>query len=310
MVKGLKPGSDFSCLPALYNLSIRDNMLNINKNILISVPASIQEEGGLYIYNTMNREYKKIYEGKSRALCKSQNYIVLADEEKGLVIFDKELNLLKEVELLNNSVPHGVALSEKLNQIFVANSGRDSVSIYDLNSFEHLKEIQISEKFEKLHEEQHHINDLYINEDTQTLFISMFSFTGNWRKNVYDGGVLEYDLGTDEFLGPIITDMWMPHSIQLIENNIILVDSMRGDLYKTSNKVIGKFNGFIRGVDYKDDYYFIAQSSHRYFDRLEDISLNIPLDCGIYIFNEKSKASVFHSMYKFENIHSVIVLDR
>lgn len=42
----------------------------------------------------------------------------------------------------------------------------------------------------------------------------MFSFTGDWRKNIYDSGVLEYDL------------------------------------YKTNNNIIGKFQGFVRSLDY------------------------------------------------------------
>ncbi|MEA3314776.1 MAG: DUF4915 domain-containing protein, partial [Campylobacterota bacterium] len=308
--KGLEIGKDFCYSPSLYNLSIRDEILGIEQNLLFSVPASGTENGGLYIYKTKDRSYTKIYDGKSRALCKTNSYIALADEEKGLVLFDKKLNLIKEIELLNNSVPHGITLSEKLNKIYVANSGRDSISIFDLSSYKHIEEIKLNDKYDRLKEEQHHINDLYVDEINETLFVSMFSFTGNWRKNIYDGGVLEYDLRSKKFTGPIISDMWMPHSIQMVDNKVMFVDSMRGDLYKTSNKIIGKFNGFIRGFDYDNKYLYIAQSSQRYFDRLQDISLNIPLDCGIYIFDEQTKASVFHSLPEFENIHSVIVLDK
>ncbi len=308
--KGLFAGENFCCSPSMKNLKIRDDILSVDTNILFSVTASSKyDNGGLYIYNTKKKEYKKIFKGKSRAISKSHNYIVMVDEENGLVIFDKDLKFLKQVKLLINSVAHGVAISEKLNKIFVANSGRDSISIFNLNTFTHIQEISISDKYNSLKEEQHHINDLYIDENNESLFISMFSFTGNWRKNIYDGGVLEYDLKNKKIIGPIISNMWMPHSIQMMDNKIIFLDSMRGDLYKTSNKVIGKFNGFIRGFDFDNKYLYIAQSSHRYFDRLQNISLNIPLNCGIYIFDEFTKASVFHSLSDFENIHSVIVLD-
>lgn len=307
--KNLIPGENFSCSPVLSNLKIRDEMLSVEKNILFSVPVPASDGGGLYVYNTNSRSYDRVYEGKSRALCKSKNYIVLVDEANGLILFDKNLNILNEIELLNNSVPHGVAISEKLNLVFVANSGRDSVSVFDLKTSTHVEEIHISNKYARLHEEQHHINDLYIDEDTEALFVSMFSFTGNWRKNIYDGGVLEYDLTSKKFTGSLIENMWMPHSIQVIDKNMVLLDSMRGDLYRTSNTVIGKFQGFVRGLDYDNQFFYIAQSAHRYFDRLEEVSLNIPLNCGIHIFDEKTKASVFHSLPDIENIHSVIVLE-
>lgn len=306
--KKLIAGEDFACSPVLKNLRIRDNMLSVKKNVLFSVPTPIPDGGGLYIYDTKSRNYNKIYEGKSRALCTTKDHIFLVDEVNGLVLFDKKLNILNEKSLLENSIPHGVAASEKMNLVFVANSGRDSISVYDSKNFNHLEEIKLGNKYDKLQEEQHHINDLYIDEEAETLLVSMFSFTGNWRKNVYDGGVLEYDLSSKKFTGPIIENMWMPHSIQLIDNNIVLLDSMRGDLYKTNYDVIGEFQGFVRGLDYDNRFFYIAQSAHRYFDRLERISLNIPLNCGIHIFDEHTKASVFHSLPQIENIHSLIVL--
>jgi hypothetical protein len=306
---GLQAGNDFCCSPVLKNLRVRDNMLSINKDILFSVPLLASDGGGLYKYNTKLKEYSKIIEGKSRALSKSDNYIVLVDELQGVILFNKKLEIIKTIDLLNNSIPHGVAISEKMNKIFVANTGRDSISIFDLLTYRHLKEIKLSSKYNRMKEEQHHINDLFVDEDLQTLYISMFSFTGNWRKDVQDGGVLEYDLFDDKFIGPVISNMWKPHSIQVQDNSLVVLDSMRGDLYKTSNKVIGNFQGFIRGLDYDNQFFYIGQSTHRYFDRLQGVALNIPLNCGIHIFDEITKASVFHSFYEFENIHSILVLN-
>lgn len=106
-----------------------------------------------------------------------------------------------------------------------------------------------------------------------------------------------------------MSNMWMPHSIQFKHGEMYLLDSMRGDLYKGSNKIIGSFQGFLRGLDYDQKFYYIAQSAHRHFNRLQGLSLNIPLNCGLYIFDEESKVSIFHSLFEFENIHSVIALD-
>jgi len=307
--KGLKEGINFCCSPSMLNLSIRDNLFSIDQNLLFTVTgSSVSDKGGLYLYNTRKKEYKRVYEGKSRAIVTTNTGFVMVDEEKGLVIFDKELNVIKEVKLLLNAVPHGVAYSQRLQQIYVGNAGRDSISIYDANTYSHVEEIKISQKYDKVNEEQHHINDLYVDESNDMLFVSMFSFSGNWRNSIFDGGILEYDLKQKYFKSyPIVQNMWMPHSVQIIEKKLYFLDSMRGDLYEGSNKIIGNFNGFVRGLTMKENYIFIAQSSHRYFDRLKDVSLNIPLNCGIYIFDKESKASFFHNFYEFENIHSVVL---
>ncbi|EQB34426.1 hypothetical protein M947_11125 [Sulfurimonas hongkongensis] len=306
--KSLIEGEDFVCSPVLNNLKIRDEIIFLDKNILFSVPAPACDKGGVYVYNTKTKNLNQIFSGKSRGLAKSENYICLGDEIEGIILFDHKLNIVNKIQVLDNSIAHGVSISEKHNKIFMGNSGRDSVSIFDLSTGKHLDEIKISDKFSSSQEAQHNVNDVFFDENTETLLISMFSFTGNWRKGVYDGGVLEYDLKTRKINGPIIENMWMPHSIQIIDNNMVLLDSMRGDLYKTNNKIIGNFDGFIRGIDKDDKFFYIAQSSHRYFDRLKDISLNISLNCGIYIFDENTKASMFHSFPEIENIHSVIAL--
>ena len=59
--------------------------------------------------------------------------------------------------------------------------------------------------------DNHHVNDPFVYGDS--LFISMFSFSGNWLSEVYDGGVMEIDLETNEIIGQVITNKWMPHSI-------------------------------------------------------------------------------------------------
>lgn len=290
----------------LKNIYIKNSIINLDKNLLFSSPDIGK---GVYLYNTKSKKYKKVYNGKSRAISKSKNYIVVADAVKGLIVFNKDLELLKEVKLLPYSFCHGVGISEKLHKIFVVNAGRDSISVFDLYSFKHLKEIKISDKFELTKEEQHHLNDIFIDEKNETLLVSMFSFSGNWRKDIYDGGILEYDLKKDKWGNyPLVSNMWMPHTPKIVDNKLHFVDSMRGDLYKTSNKIIGKFSGFIRGFDKDEKYFYISQSSSRYFNRLSDISLNIPINCGIYVFDEITKASFFHCLNEFENIHSVVVI--
>lgn len=298
---------DFCCSPSLKNLSIKNNLLNINKNLLFTVPNTPSEGGGVYLYNTKEKLSKKIFEGKSRAIVKSHKNYYLVDEMEGLIGFDENFKIIKKAELLANSIPHGIAYCDKNHEIFVANSGRDSVSVFDAEKFTHKEEIRISGKSLVENEEQHHINDLWV--VGNSLFISMFSFTGNWRNNIYDGGVLEYNLKEKKFIGPIISDLWMPHTIKIIDNKTYIVDSMRSRLIEMPNKTVGLFPGFVRGFDYDGEYFYVAQSENRYFDRLAGESYNVQCNSGIHIFDPITKASRFHAIDMFENIHSVILID-
>ena len=74
-----------------------------------------------------------------------------------------------------------------------------------------------------------------------------------------------------------------------------------------NKKIITQFNGFVRGVDYKDNFYFIAMSKHRYPEKLKGISKNISLDCGIYKFERNTSYCKFYAVHATEAIHSVII---
>jgi hypothetical protein len=84
---------------------------------------------------------------------------------------------------------------------------------------------------------------------------------------------------------------------------------MNGDVYKTNNNILVNFPGFIRGITYDGKYYYIAQSEHRYFDRLKGINKNIAINCGIHVYDDINKASRFHSFFEMSNIHTVIIED-
>ena len=47
-------------------------------------------------------------------------------------------------------------------------------------------------KIDQIKEPQHHCNDCHIIGDS--VYVSMFSYTGNYKKDVFDGCVLEFDL--------------------------------------------------------------------------------------------------------------------
>ena len=127
---------------------------------------------------------------------------------------------------------------------------------------------------------------------------------------VYDGGVLEIDLKSNKIVGPVISDKWMPHSIMRVNGKLTVLNSMVGELWHGSYSMLGKFSGFVRGLDYDGKYFYIATTEHRYPEKLEGISNNISLDTGFYIFDSKTKMSKFHTINNIESIHSIIVISK
>ena len=89
-----------------------------------------------------------------------------------------------------------------------------SIGIYCLKSGRCNQEIYISKKAHGNKQDNHHINDLCI--FGNSLFVSMFSISGNWTNECYDGGVVEIDLASSaeniEFTS-VIQNLWMPHSV-------------------------------------------------------------------------------------------------
>ena len=136
----------------------------------------------------------------------------------------------------------------------------------------------------------------------------MFSFSGNWPNEVYDGGVMEIDFESGEIIGPVIDGMWMPHSVSRVGGKLTCVDSMRGTIIQSSYRTLGKFPGFVRGMDYDGKFFFVGVSEHRYPEKLYGDSLNIGLDAGVIVFDDNTKMSRFIAMPQITSIHALITI--
>ena len=68
---------------------------------------------------------------------------------------------------------------------------------------------------------------------------------------------------------------------------------------------LGKFPGFMRGLDYDGRYFFIGSTEHRYPEKLKGVSLNISLDTGFVIFDAETKMSRFCPLPQTEAVHSL-----
>lgn len=310
--KGYKAANNYYCSPVLYNQKIEYEIKNNEQKILFTcseVPDTESESsgGGLYKFDFKSGKSTKLLNGKFHEFVMTKNNYFILDEFEGVKLLDKKFNLLETYSGLPGSIMHGLSIDEDNNRLFVGNTGRDSVSILDSETGELIKEIFITKKHEKGDVDKHHLNDLnYYKGD---LFISMFSFSGLWREGVYDGGIAKMNLEKEKITHYPKRELWMPHSINFINGEMVFVDSMRGDVYKTNNKKLVNVNGFARGLAYDGKYYYIGQSEHRYFDRLKDISKNIHLNCGIHTYDPVHKASRFYSFENMTNIHTIKIMD-
>ena len=264
--------------------------------------------GGLYILNLPSGELTKVKDGHSHGLVLSQNHYFWVEDTSGVKVLDFDLVERDVFKLPSDACPHGIAYSEARNQLFVSFSGKDSIGILCSRSGKLLKEVSFSDKFNKTGKAQHHINDLCIYNDR--LFVSMFSRSGYWKMNVFDGVICEIDIDSGNIVGDVIANLLMPHTPCFIDGVLHYCDSLRGNLCNTNWRTLGSFNGFIRGVVSNGDYYFVAQSAHRYIDRILGTKQNISLDSGIYIFDSKLKLSKFTETKGINDINSIALYSK
>jgi hypothetical protein len=70
--------------------------------------------------------------------------------------------------------------------------------------------------------------------------------------------------------------------------------------------VLATFNGFIRGVDYDGEFYYVGQSQHRHITRRLGAS-NISLDTGIFMLDPVTKCTKFFPTPGLTDINAVMV---
>ena len=303
-------GDDFCCTPLLNLRKSKDDLLSHSQTLLISSPDHYSDKdsgGGLYKVKMNPYSIEKVYTGKTRGVSISNHLYYVVDMLKGLVVLDYQFNEIDIIELEKNSEPHGIFVDNENKLIYVGSSGRDSVTVYSVQTKKKVNEYFISNKWKRNKKDNHHVNDPYVYGDS--LYVSLFSFSGNWMNEVYDGGVLEIDLVDGKVLGPVITDKWMPHSVMRVDGKLTILDSMLGELYHGSYAMACKINGFARGLCYDGKYFYIGATEHRYPEKLVNISTNISLDTGFYVFDSNSSMTKFFSMPNIQSIHSILSLE-
>lgn len=307
MSYGYEPGSDFCVSPLLKNFKVIEDIRSKEVEILFSSNdgpnINPDKGGGLYLYKTKNFQLEKKVSGVVRGFTEQDGKYFMVDALTGIQILDSDFKQLDILTLPKQSYPHGILTDKENNLLYVVLARRDEIQAYDLKSLKPVRTITLSDKFRNTGQYAHHMNDIWL--DGESLYISMFSYTGNVQKNYFDGVIAEYDLKSDRMIGPLAYDLWQPHTVKIINQSLCFLDSMRGNLHTTSQKIESHFNGFVRGLDYDGYYYYVGLSVHRYFDRMQGTSNNISVDCGIYILDSESKACRFLPMKYITDINTL-----
>jgi hypothetical protein len=172
---------------------------NCKFKFLISsgLPSSAESfsGGGIYLVEETEQfpEIKKIYEGNTHGLIKNGDGYVFSCQGKGLVFLDSNFEEINIIELRAGLRPHGI---RKYNDLWVlVSSYKDAIIGVD-DKGEEVFEYRFSDKIDTLESAQHHCNDLDI--VGVYAYVSMFSLSGNWNRNSFDGGIMEVKLKTGE----------------------------------------------------------------------------------------------------------------
>jgi len=302
-----KPGVNFCVSPLLQNFKIIDDILSHKQSLILSssdaVRASKLEGGGIYLYDIPSCRIEKKLSGITRGFSRYKDNYFVVDALKGVRILDARFKELDFFELPKGSIPHGLVVDKYKKLIYVVLCKHDRIAVFDMKTFKMVNSISVSDKIGGVDEYYHHMNDICL--DGDSLYISMFSKSGNVHRSCFDGAIVEYDLKKERVCGTVADNLWQPHTIRIVNNVLCYLDSMRGNLHITTHKIETHFNGFVRGLDYDGRYYYIGQSVHRYFDRMAGYTNNISMDCGFFIFDSFSKACKFFPTPKLRDINTL-----
>ena len=309
---GLKPNLDFVISPILNDLLAIKELEELSTTFFFTSGTIASDEplngGGLYKcrVNGSIIDLNKIYSGPCYGAQRVDDTIIFIDTDKGLMkynIFNKSINLIGDLPA--GSRAHGVSFNPVNSCYYITCSYLDAV--LELNKEGVVKRrFQLSAKTLNEGEPLHHCNDNCV--VGNSLYVTMFSSTGNWKRGSFDGCIAEFDLKSGQRLPDIYQGLYMPHNILFIDGLLHVLDSLPGHLRFNNFSIQGTFPAFTRGLSYSNGLYFVGQSKNRNYSKVFGLSNNISIDCGVIVFHPELKVSRFLQFpLEIGEIHSIIL---
>ncbi|GIU50566.1 MULTISPECIES: DUF4915 domain-containing protein [Shewanella] len=262
--------------------------------------------GGIYLIQETD-EYpsaKQLFKGNTHGLIRHDDEgFAFSSQGDGIMLMNKDFEVCHQIELPEGLRAHGL---RKYKSLWVIVSSYGDCIIGVNHQGKEVFKYKFSEKLARFGSAQHHCNDIFIVDDFA--YVSMFSVTGNWKRNSFDGGIIEVDLITGE-MNVIINNLTMPHSVICDEFGLKVLNSFKGTLLGNNFDVLATLPGFVRGYDSDHEYHYIGESKNRNFSRLETGRTPVSIDTRITIVNKKFNFSRSIQLpKKVSEIHSVIKL--
>lgn len=292
--RGLSIGDDFCASPSLIGLQPVVALQSLNRKLLFTSGFRPSEKpssgGGLYLVEIdgLDFSYRKLHSGTCHGMVQKNGMTFCVDQAQGILLFNAEFRLEKVYEIDPGQRPHGIDWCEQTGEFFVAASRQDCILVFD-EDFREVTRISLSEKFRRSGVPVHHINDLCV--VGTSVYATMFSLTGNYQHDVFDGVVLEVDAATRRIVGPVLSNLWMPHNPKYLKDGLCVCDSLPGYLRRNNGQIAGNFPAFTRGLASDDQFFYVGQSRNRNFSNVLGISKNISLDTAIVVFDDETKLS-------------------
>ncbi len=311
---GLRADVDFVLSPVLNDLLAITELEELSKVIYFTSGTVANSQpnagGGLYCCRVdgVDVSLERLYSGPCYGMIRQNEALLFVDTDQGLFRYDLiKKTIEKMADLPHGSRAHGISYNEANDCYYISCSDLDQVLEFD-HDFKQQRSFKLSNKFEQHNQAMHHCNDnLALG---SSLYVSMFSSTGNWKNDCFDGCIAEFDLKSGVRLSDIATGLYMPHNIKYFNGSLHILDSLPGHLRFSNFAVQGTFPAFTRGLSYSKGLYYIGQSKNRNYSKVMGLSNNISIDCGIIVFNAEMKASRFVQLpYVIGEIHSVVAID-
>lgn len=308
---GLEENTDFAISPILNDLLAISELEQLETEFYFTSGTAANKDqlfgGGFYKCKVFgsNVILTRLYSGPCYGAIQNDDAIIFVDTDNGLFKYYKgEVSHL--CSLPKGSRAHGISYNESNDKYYITCSNLDVVLELN-NKYEIVREFELSNKRKKYGEAMHHCNDnLSLG---NSLFVSMFSSSGNWKNDIFDGCITEFDIETGKRGADIKTGLYMPHNVKFFDGSIHVLDSLPGHLLSNNLSIQGTFPAFTRGLDYKAGLYYIGQSKNRNYSKVMGLSNNISIDCGVIVFNPEIKASRFLQFpHAIGEIHSIVAL--
>lgn len=276
------------------------------------LPSHLSETagGGVYLIREEGERVlvKKLFQGNVHGLIKSEKahdfyFNAQGDGIYRLTLEGDDALTARVVEVPGGLRPHGMArylddwliVSSYDDALIRLNAEGQVIGRYDLGA-----------KKQSLGSAQNHCNDVAV--ANGFAYVSMFSVSGNWKRGVFDGGVVEVDLakGHSTVVSNVLT---MPHNISFYNNELRIMNSFKGEIMVGNFEVLGTLPGFVRGYDEDDDYIYVGESKNRNFSRLNTGRSPVSIDTRITIIDKEIRACRSIQLPRtVSEIHSVIRL--